>query len=121
MNETNDDQQVKPSTTMIRQNQNNGGGAAANSVSAAALPTITSLSSRQMQSSAASSSTAITLSPDQVAKLNSELDIVECNVQVFNDVINELTQTQTQNKNLDDYNGEIELLRVISFISLLFV
>ena len=85
---------------MIRQNNTSGAAAAA------ALPTITSLSSKQ------SSSSAITLTPEQIAKLNSELDIVECNVQVFNDVINELTNTQQQNKNLDDYNAEIELLRV---------
>ena len=88
---------------MIRQNNTSGAAAAA------ALPTITSLSSKQ---SSSSSSSAITLTPEQIAKLNSELDIVECNVQVFNDVINELTNTQQQNKNLDDYNAEIELLRV---------
>jgi len=94
---TTNDQQIK----MIRQNNTSGAAAAA------ALPTITSLSSKQ-----SSSSSAITLTPEQIAKLNSELDIVECNVQVFNDVINELTNTQKQNKNLDDYNAEIELLRV---------
>jgi septal ring factor EnvC (AmiA/AmiB activator) len=93
---TTNDQQIK----MIRQNNTSG-------AAAAALPTITSLSSKQ-----SSSSSAITLTPEQIAKLNSELDIVECNVQVFNDVINELTNTQQQNKNLDDYNAEIELLRV---------
>jgi hypothetical protein len=90
---------------MIRQNNTSGGAAAA------ALPTLTSLSSKQSQSS---SSSAITLTPEQIAKLNSELNIVECNVQVFNDVINELTNTQKQNKHLHEYNAEIkiELLRV---------
>jgi hypothetical protein len=87
---------------MLRQNQN----------AAAALPAMTSLLSKPDSRQMPTVSSAITLTPEQNAKLNSELDIVECNVQVFNDVINELTQTQTVNKNLDDYNAEIQLLRV---------
>ena len=100
-------EQQQQQQTMIRQNNNNSTSSAAAAAASASLPTITSLSSKQIQSSS-----AVTLTPDQIAKLNSELDIVECNVQVFNDVINELTQTQIQNRNLDDYNAEIELLRV---------
>lgn len=60
----------------------------------------------------AASAGAITLTVEQIGKLMSELDIVECNVQVFNDVISELLQTQAQNKQLNDFNVEIDLLRV---------
>ena len=97
---------------MLRQNQNTASSGNTQAGAAASLPIMTSLVQQQPNSRQSQQLSAITLTPEQIGKLNSELDIVECNVQVFNDVINELTQTQVQNNNLDDYSAEIELLRV---------
>ncbi len=54
----------------------------------------------------------VTLTPEQCAKLNSELDIVESNGQVFNEVLNQL-QTINLTKLHDEFKNDIVLLRVL--------
>jgi hypothetical protein len=58
------------------------------------------------------SASAIKLNEEQIAKLNSELDIVESNVQVLNEILSDLASTKAENYKESDVN----LVRVCIFI-----
>ncbi len=54
------------------------------------------------------SGTVVKLNDEQAAKLNSELDIVDSNVQVFNEILTELE------KSPDDKDKDLSLLLVLT-------
>lgn len=54
----------------------------------------------------------IRLNEDQMGKLNSELDIVESNVQVLNDVLTHLQQQSNSTKLNDPSNEDVLLAKV---------
>jgi hypothetical protein len=63
------------------------------------------------------SASAIKLNEEQIAKLNSELDIVESNVQVLNEILSDLASTKVENYK----DSDINLVRVsIFYIFILF-
>ena len=60
------------------------------------------------------SAAAIKLNEEQIAKLNSELDIVDCNVQVLNEILNNIqsSSSSTAASATSTPTGDIELLKV---------
>lgn len=55
----------------------------------------------------------IKLNDEQIAKLNSELNVVESNVQVFNEILTEVQSKPSKNFQLTNDSEDLILLRVI--------
>ena len=61
------------------------------------------------------SAAAIKLNEEQIAKLNSELDIVDCNVQVLNEILNNIQSASSSASAAAPPSHDIELLQVRRF------